>query len=774
MRRLFTAMPFGWRESPTGRFNFDRVYSGAIKAAAEAAGWESRRADEITTPGVILDQVLREIVEADLLIADLSTENGNVYYELGVRQSLAGGGTLLIAQSSSRFPFDIAQQRVLIYEPTQAGIADLRSRIETALAQFENDPEAQENPVARALEHRALTTDPRLDSGAFEADFHARVERATSLEQLVGVWAWARTRTPLPGPPLTALAQRLSEVGEWATAAEVLSASVAALPDDYETHRQLGWCLRQLGPDHFARATAEFETALRLNPADPETLGMLGGLHKRQGRYDLAARYYDRAAEIAPTAWNSRVNQAAVATLSDPGQPERGLSLYRELLDAFAASEQASSDEWFEIMRGEACFVLGDDAAAAHHYELAASLASSVSSLEGAVSQLRLFAREGYRANEARRLIESVRARIEARRTSRPASTPQSRGDDRHPVIVHISDLHFDKDTATGKHRFDRDPSGRSLAEHLIDDVSDGPWSFEPSQLHLVVSGDLVWSGLEEEFRRAEHALVEIIEGLDIPRERVYVVPGNHDVNWNLAAANNRRRFDNFLRFVAAFYGEEEAKKRYPNVGFTLADPPPAPDDVAAVVIDDKARLVFACINSCVYETAGHHYGYVGERQLKKLRDQVLSLEHVDEYVKVAVVHHHLHAFPEYVPLPSGDSEVWTDTSTIRDGAIVEQMLEKLGFSIVLHGHKHRPQARETLVRHAAAQAVDANPLIVCGAGSVSCLELEHSVPNQYEIVELRQIPRRRGVDFARLTWRTLDLAAGADWVTASSWDLAG
>jgi hypothetical protein len=104
----------------------------------------------------------------------------------------------------------------------------------------------------------------------------------------------------------------------------------------------------------------------------------------------------------------------------------------------------------------------------------------------------------------------------------------------------------------------------------------------------------------------------------------------------------------------------------------------------------------------------------------------------------------------------------------------VEQILERHGFSLVLHGHKHRPQSRDTLLREVGPQKGHPRHLIVCGAGSASCLELEHSVPNQYQVIEVRHIPRRAGAEFVRLTWRALDLAPGSEWVTTESWEILG
>jgi hypothetical protein len=125
---------------------------------------------------------------------------------------------------------------------------------------------------------------------------------------------------------------------------------------------------------------------------------------------------------------------------------------------------------------------------------------------------------------------------------------------------------------------------------------------------------------------------------------------------------------------------------------------------------------------------------------------------------------------------PRGNQEVWLDVSTIRDAGHVERYLEKMGFDLVLHGHKHKPQMRETLVRDPDPTLLKAEPrrLIVCGAGSVSCTELEHNESNHYEVLEIRQIPRREGAEFLRVEWRVLPVTPGAEWTTSKAWDLLG
>lgn len=78
-----------------------------IKEAVEAAGLKSVRADEIENSTVINVPIYEMLLEADLVIADLSTYNLNAAYELGVRFGLRPHGTIVIAEEGFKNPFDV-------------------------------------------------------------------------------------------------------------------------------------------------------------------------------------------------------------------------------------------------------------------------------------------------------------------------------------------------------------------------------------------------------------------------------------------------------------------------------------------------------------------------------------------------------------------------------------------------------------------------------------------------------------------------------------------
>jgi hypothetical protein len=108
----FVAMPFGIKE----QIDFNRVYGDLIKPALEGAGFEVFRADEEMRAGDIRTDMFQELLMADLVVADLSIDNPNVWYELGVRHALRARGVIGIMCRRNYMPFDVYTDRVLTYQ----------------------------------------------------------------------------------------------------------------------------------------------------------------------------------------------------------------------------------------------------------------------------------------------------------------------------------------------------------------------------------------------------------------------------------------------------------------------------------------------------------------------------------------------------------------------------------------------------------------------------------------------------------------------------------
>jgi hypothetical protein len=104
--RAFVAMPF---EEP-----FNTMYREVIQPEGERLGLDVVRVDELTGPGIIFEDIMRE---SKVVIAEITAPNQNVFYELGYAHALHKP-TILLARRGRELPFDIRSYRVIFYDDT--------------------------------------------------------------------------------------------------------------------------------------------------------------------------------------------------------------------------------------------------------------------------------------------------------------------------------------------------------------------------------------------------------------------------------------------------------------------------------------------------------------------------------------------------------------------------------------------------------------------------------------------------------------------------------
>ncbi len=123
---IFVAMPFGTKKANNKRYSidFDAIYNNAIKPAADELGISIIRADEENDSGIIHTLMIERLVCTDIVIVDITNENPNVYYELGIRHCARPCTTILIYDQNTRLPFDIQPLRAIPYELNKGILGD--------------------------------------------------------------------------------------------------------------------------------------------------------------------------------------------------------------------------------------------------------------------------------------------------------------------------------------------------------------------------------------------------------------------------------------------------------------------------------------------------------------------------------------------------------------------------------------------------------------------------------------------------------------------------
>lgn len=143
----FVLMPFGKKtDGAGGTVDFDNVYQEIIAPAIEEAELEPLRADEEMAGGIIHKPMFERLILCEYAVADLTTANANVFYELGLRHAVRPWSTVLIFAEGGRLPFDVSLLRALPYKLNKEGLPA--------------DPQADEKTLAlRLSEARKAATE---------------------------------------------------------------------------------------------------------------------------------------------------------------------------------------------------------------------------------------------------------------------------------------------------------------------------------------------------------------------------------------------------------------------------------------------------------------------------------------------------------------------------------------------------------------------------------------------------------------------------------------
>jgi CheY-like chemotaxis protein len=120
-RKCFVLMPF--------RKEFDAIYEDVVQPLLRNNGIDCRRADEIYGVADVMDDILAGIAEADFLIAELTSRNPNVFYELGLAHAF-NKPVILMVQDIESVPFDLKQRRCIVYTADHRGVGKLQVDLE--------------------------------------------------------------------------------------------------------------------------------------------------------------------------------------------------------------------------------------------------------------------------------------------------------------------------------------------------------------------------------------------------------------------------------------------------------------------------------------------------------------------------------------------------------------------------------------------------------------------------------------------------------------------
>ncbi|MCT4628820.1 tetratricopeptide repeat-containing protein [Winogradskyella sp.] len=122
----FVIMGYGKKTDPLSGKTYDLniTYNKIIKPAVKKAGFTCIRSDEIIESGIIDKNMYALLIQADLVIADITTFNFNATYELGIRHGAKRFATIVIKEKEGAIPFDISRNKIFSYSHMGNNIED--------------------------------------------------------------------------------------------------------------------------------------------------------------------------------------------------------------------------------------------------------------------------------------------------------------------------------------------------------------------------------------------------------------------------------------------------------------------------------------------------------------------------------------------------------------------------------------------------------------------------------------------------------------------------
>jgi len=378
-------MPYSKKASsaPAGsqapdKVDFDRLWEAALRPAIEKAGYEPIRANE-DIGALIIVEMIERLAISDMVIADVSIPNGNVYYEVGIRHAAQRAGCMLTAADWAKPLFDVAQMRHIRYplpdesisNETAACIIELISAAIPDMAHGDSPfyqvfPKYPDYDPARTTAFRSALQ----DLSSFQAEIIAARSASDENERRARALA-LRGRYYMGGPIQRAIAiellYTLRDCTDWQTTLEFISNLPPHIQNSPLVIEQRALALSNSGD--LDTAIGALKELISTSGDTSERRGLLGGRYKKKFQKskdsaDLsrAIAEYEAGMKLDLNDYYPSSNLARLyRTRNRKGDQEKAIVAAAVTMTACErARKRNTSDEWLNPTLLGAAFDTGD------------------------------------------------------------------------------------------------------------------------------------------------------------------------------------------------------------------------------------------------------------------------------------------------------------------------------------------------------------------------------------------------------------------------------
>ena len=304
--------------------------------------------------------------------------------------------------------------------------------------------------------------------------------------------------------------------------------------------------------------------------------------------------------------------------------------------------------------------------------------------------------------------------------------------------LLHLSDLHFGEVTNQGQDtRFLITEDGaKKFAKTIYKHIVSGE-DAESICDCIITTGDITHNSESASFSYAKIFFSELLKLFELKKDRLLVIPGNHDISWTSESYDEPARYVSFKSFYESFFSGIKWKADQPAI-------------LEAEIPYSKERLVIFGFNSCAVERkTWSGLGYVSESQFEYAKNWIKENSDKNITLRFAALHHHILPVFNYHP-SFRDFDPQKEVSDKLNRPPVSLMLNasqfmkfcrQLKITAILHGHAHTPYS-VTHTNYVYGESSDSEhisrSIAIIGAGTPSSEGLEHYRSKCFQLIQVR------------------------------------
>jgi MAP3K TRAFs-binding domain len=363
----FVDMPFGKKPDLASgtEVDFDKIYEEGIKPAIVKAGLEPVRGDRERTGGIIHTPMFGRLLLSEFVVADLTLGNPNVFYELGIRHTAKPFTTIPIFAAIHAIPFDVSLVRAIPYtlvngQLTEEGAAKLQADLGVRLQEAIRGSASKDSPLFQLMPNFPAVDLPHEVTEIFQeqvkhseefrnqlADARAKSSDAERLAALQGIRRNLGDLKLAQNEILVDLLLSFRDVSAWDQMVRLVDEFPEYLKTNVLVRQQRALALnRRNQAGDRDRAQQSIEGLIKEKGPDPETLGILGRIHKDRYKELKSAKSI-----MASSALDDSIKAYTLGFESDPRDYYPGVNAITLLVEKGDAEALKEADRLLPLVR---------------------------------------------------------------------------------------------------------------------------------------------------------------------------------------------------------------------------------------------------------------------------------------------------------------------------------------------------------------------------------------------------------------------------------------